>query len=78
MSTKNSTWEYEKEWRCVEQVSGLKTIVSPISEVVFGIKCPKNVRKKYINLAKKYCDNSICFYEIVLEGKAFKKKELLM
>lgn len=48
MSTKNTTWAYEKEWRCVEQMQGLKTIIAPITEVVFGLKCPLNIRKKYI------------------------------
>lgn len=76
MSTKNRTWEYEKEWRCVEQMAGLKTIVSPITEVVFGIKCPQDIREKYIALAREYLHDPVCFFEIALEGRTFKRKLL--
>lgn len=77
MSTKNTTWEYENEWRCVEQMPGLKTVIAPIAEVVFGIKCPQDIREKYIALAHKYFQNSISFFEIVLDGRTFKRKILI-
>lgn len=78
MSTKNTTWEYEKEWRCVEQIQGLKTIICPITEVVFGLKCPLNIRKKYIALANKYCSESIRFFEIVLRGRILERQPLII
>lgn len=78
MSTKNTTWAYEKEWRCVEQIQGLKTLISPITEVVFGSKCPLNIRKKYITLANENCGESIRFFEIVLKGRMLEKQPLTM
>lgn len=68
MSTKNTTWAYEKEWRCVEQMQGLKTIIAPITEVVFGLKCPLNIRKKYIVLANECCGESVRFLRWFLKG----------
>ena len=78
MSTKNTTWAYEKEWRCVEQMQGLKEIISPIAEIVFGLKCPLKTRKKYIDLANERYGESICFFEIVLRGRTLEKKPLIM
>lgn len=78
MSTKNTTWAYEKEWRCVEQMQGLKAIISPIAEIVFGLKCPLKTRKKYIDLANECYGGSICFFEIVLRGRTLEKKPLIM
>lgn len=76
ISTKNVSWEYEKEWRCVEQSSGIKHIISPITEIVFGLKCPQNIREKYISLANEHCGNSVHFFEIVLSGRTLKKQIL--
>lgn len=78
MSTKNTTWAYKKEWRCVEQVQGLKAIISPITEIVFGLRCPLKKRKKYIDIANERYGESICFFEIVLGGRTLEKKHLLM
>lgn len=78
ISTKNMTWAYEKEWRCVEPIHGLKEIISPITEVVFGLKCPLNTRKKYIALANESYGHSIRFFEIVLRGRILEKQTLIM
>lgn len=78
MSTKNVTWAYEKEWRCVEQMQGLKTIIAPITEVVFGLKCPLNIRKKYIVLANECCGESVRFFEMVLKGRILEKQPLIV
>lgn len=76
MSTKNRVWSYEKEWRCIEQIAGLKNTIAPIKEIVFGPQCPKHVREKYISLVEKYCDKSVSFFEIVMKGRTFSKQEL--
>lgn len=76
MSTKNTTWAYEKEWRCVEQMQGLKKIISPITEIVFGLKCSLNMRKKYIALANEFCGEPIRFFEIALKGRILEKQPL--
>ena len=78
MSTKNTTWAYEKEWRCVEQMPGLKTIISPITEIVFGLKCPLNIRKKYMTLSNECCGESVRFFEIILKGRILEKQPLIM
>ena len=78
MSTKNMTWAYEKEWRCVEQMQGLKTIISPITEIVFGLKCPLETRKKYIALSNERYGESICFFEMVLRGRTLERQPLIM
>lgn len=78
MSTKNMTWAYEKEWRCVEQMQGLKTIISPITEIVLGLKCPLETRKKYIALSNERYGESICFFEMVLRGRTLEKQPLIM
>lgn len=75
-STKNISWEYEKEWRCIEQSSGIKHIISPITEIVFGVKCPQNIREKYILLANAHCGNSVHFFEMVILGRTLKKQRL--
>lgn len=76
MSTKNTIWKYEKEWRCIEQIHGLKSINSPIVEIVFGIKCPQNIRDKYTYIARKHCSNSVDFFEIILDGRTLKRRLL--
>lgn len=74
MSTKNTTWAYEKEWRCIEKTPGLKDICVPITEVVFGYKCSPETRKKYVDLAKKNREIPISFYEIILNGRNLEKR----
>lgn len=76
MSTKNTIWNYEKEWRYVEQIFGLKNIIAPVKEIVFGPKCPQSVREKYISLVKQYCNNSVLFFEIVIKGRHYIKQTL--
>lgn len=78
MSTKNTSWAYEKEWRCVEQALGLRNIISPICEVVFGIKCPDSVKKKYITIAKEHCGESVRFFEIALQGRKLEKQPMMV
>ncbi len=66
VSTKNTIWEYEKEWRYIESKAGSYPLPSTLKEVIFGLKCPAYTRKKYINLIAKNFDNNIEFYEIVI------------
>lgn len=76
MSTKNTKWSYEKEWRCVERTSGLKDVLSPIKEIVFGLKCPPEIRDKYISLANTHCKSEVYFFEIVLDGRTITKQRI--
>lgn len=65
ISTKPTVWEYEKEWRYVEETSGLFDYPSRISEIVFGLNCPKEEKQKYRELIKLNFDYDIDFYDII-------------
>ncbi len=66
VSTKNIIWEYEQEWRYIEIQSGSYPFPGNLKEIIFGVKCPLEVRQNYINLIEKNFDNQINFYEIVM------------
>lgn len=74
MSTKNTSWAYEKEWRCIEQAHGLRSFTVPITEIVFGLKCSLATRKKYTDLVNNYCPTPVSFFEIVLNGRKLDKR----
>lgn len=65
VSTKPTDWNYEKEWRYIDESDGLHPFPGKLTEVIFGLRCPEEDRKKYKELAKNYFDYSIRFYEIV-------------
>lgn len=65
ISTKPSHWNYEKEWRYIEETSGEFSFPAPLVEVVFGLRCPDEVRKKYIKIVRKCIDNEVRFLEII-------------
>ncbi|MBS4203521.1 DUF2971 domain-containing protein [Lederbergia citrea] len=73
VSTKVTDWNYEEEWRYIELTSGSYKCPSKIKEIVFGLRCTEDVRKKYIQLGKKNNEN-INFYEMV---KVENKNELM-
>lgn len=66
ISTKNTIWEYEKEWRYIEIISGSYPFPGNLKEIIFGVKCPLEIRQKYINLIENNIDTEIDFYEIVI------------
>lgn len=66
VSTKNTIWKYEQEWRYIEIQSGSYPFPGNLKEIIFGVKCPLTVRQKYINLIEKNFDNQIDFYEIII------------
>lgn len=63
-STKPVVWNYEKEWRYVEEVGGLFPWPSPIAAVVFGLKMPSARRKHYASLVQRHVTNAVDFFEI--------------
>jgi len=77
-STKNIEWAYEKEWRLVSQLSGKRKFKVPISEIVFGLKCPRATKIKYITLTQKYISYSVEFFEIVQSGRKYSKVKCLI
>jgi len=65
ISTKPTHWDYEKEWRYIEETSGAFSFPAPLTEVVFGLRCPDEVRKKYIKLILENINNEVSFFEVV-------------
>lgn len=64
ITTKSIQWETEREWRYIEPKWGAFSYPGEIKEVVFGINCPEEVRKHYLNLVNSNITNSVDFYEI--------------
>ena len=65
VSTKSAEWNYEKEWRYIDETDGLHAFPGKLVEVTFGLRCTEENRLKIISLAKENFDDSIIFYEIV-------------
>lgn len=65
ISTKSKSWDYEKEWRYVEEESGAYPLPGEICEIVFGLRTTEETIKKYQLLAKELPNfSSIKFYKI--------------
>lgn len=66
VSTKTTNWSYEREWRYIEELSGSYDFPGKLKEIIFGLKCPIDERKKYIKLVTTHFDYPIDFYEIII------------
>lgn len=77
VTTKNTCWKYEQEWRCVEKTAGLKAVDKPIAEIIFGPKCPQETRAKYIALVREYCTDPVGLYEIKIVNRKYEKLPLI-
>ncbi|MFH6971810.1 DUF2971 domain-containing protein [Flavobacterium petrolei] len=64
ISTKSTDWEYEKEWRYVEEKSGAYNFPGKLKEIVFGVNCSIEIREKYKKLITENFDYIVNFYEI--------------
>lgn len=64
ISTKATCWNYEREWRYVEEKSGEYNLPGPIREVMFGLNCTSEIRQHYKNLIEKYIFNPVSLFEI--------------
>jgi hypothetical protein len=67
ISTKSSCWEYEKEWRYIEEYSGLFPLPSKITEINFGLKCSMERQIFYKNLCQECIGNDVVYYVIEKE-----------
>ena len=65
ISTKTPAWEYEKEWRYIEEESGLFDFTGTLNQVIFGLRMSKERKLFYKNLIDKHIKNDISFFEIV-------------
>lgn len=79
ISNKTPTWNYEKEWRYVEEESGEYDFPGPLVEIVFGCRCQPKVREKYINYVKDMGLDGVKFFEIKLAAgvKKMEKSPLI-
>ena len=68
-SAKPVVWNYEKEWRYVEETGGLFPWPGPIATVVFGLKMQNARRKHYANLVSRDVPNSVDFFEITMSSE---------
>jgi hypothetical protein len=63
ISTKTPVWDYEKEWRYVEETHGLFNFPAPVTKIVFGLKMKPERRAHYMQIAKQFIGSRINFFE---------------
>jgi hypothetical protein len=66
ISTKTTIWDYEKEWRYIEEKSGSYPYPGKLKEVIFGLKCPQSIRAHYVELIKNTFQYEVELYEMVV------------
>ena len=76
ISNKTLNWDYEKEWRYVEEESGEYDFPGPLVEIVFGCRCQPEVRQKYINYVREIGWNNVKFFEIKLAANVKKMEKI--
>lgn len=64
ISTKSSTWSYEKEWRYIEECAGLQPWPGPLKSITFGLKMNGRDRRYYMDLVDRNLDTPVEIYEI--------------
>jgi len=64
ISTKTPVWQYEKEWRYVEESHGLFNTPGKITSIVFGLRMDSERKKYYKDLASEFVHNEVKFLEI--------------
>jgi hypothetical protein len=64
ISTKTPVWEYEKEWRYVEETHGLFDFPGPATKIVFGLNMKPERRVHYMQIAKQFIGGNIHFFEV--------------
>lgn len=66
ISTKTPAWSYEREWRYVEETSGLFDWPGPLVSITFGLKMAPERRSFYRGLAEAAAGKAVRFFEIQL------------
>ncbi|CAH1594731.1 DUF2971 domain-containing protein [Vibrio rotiferianus] len=79
ISTKTPAWEYEKEWRYVEESHGLFDYPGILSHVAFGLRMSDGRKKNYKDLVAQHIGNDVDFYDVVesedLSGLSIVKRQ---
>jgi hypothetical protein len=65
ISTKTPAWEYEKEWRYVEESHGLFDFPGTLSQAVFGLRMSNDRKTHYKELISRSIKNDVAFFEVV-------------
>lgn len=65
ISTKTPVWEYEKEWRYIEEGHGLFDFPGVLSQVVFGMRMSSERKNHYKELIRENIHNGVEYFEIV-------------
>jgi hypothetical protein len=68
ISTKTPAWEYEKEWRYIEENAGLFDFPGTLSQVFFGLRMSQKRKIYFKNLINKHIKNDVFFFEIIESG----------
>ena len=64
VSTKPRCWKYEREWRYVEPRAGDYPWPGPLVEIIFGLRCSRERREYYMQLASLFVGNDLRVYEM--------------
>ncbi|MCG2793423.1 MAG: DUF2971 domain-containing protein [Weeksellaceae bacterium] len=65
ITTKSKSWEYEKEWRYIEENAGTYPLPGKISEIIFGLRIENEMISKYRKLVKTLPNsNEIKFFNV--------------
>ncbi len=64
ISTKTPAWEYEKEWRYVEESHGLFDYPGTLSQAVFGLRMSDERKNYYKDFISRSIENHVTFFEV--------------
>jgi len=65
ISTKTPAWNYEKEWRYVEETHGLFSFPGILSHVVFGLRMSTERKEYYRNLVTQNISHYVEFFDVI-------------
>lgn len=64
VTTKATDWAYEQEYRYIEPFGGLCVWPGELAECTFGLRCPDDRRKHYIDLLEAHVLNPVLLFEM--------------
>ncbi|HHQ4609241.1 TPA: DUF2971 domain-containing protein, partial [Aeromonas veronii] len=65
ISTKTPAWEYEKEWRYVEEEYGLFDFPGNLVQVVFGMRMSQERKLHYKKIIDSFIENDVEYLQII-------------
>lgn len=64
VTTKPTDWAYEQEYRYIEGFGGTVPWPGELAECTFGLRCPDERRRHYIELLRKNVSNNVDLFEV--------------